>query len=199
MRFVGLRAISALLMAVGVLAAWWYLAPRSLGGRDTYVVVDGPSMEPILWSGDLLILRQAPVYRVGQIVGYRTPQLRAPIVHQIIAVHRGHFSTKGVNNAFVDPAQPTSREVVGRLWLDLGRLGTVLRTMQRPAVGGPLLGLAAATAAVPRRRRRRRPRHPFRTERRPDGLPIPDGHEATGSPATGLDLSGQHRAGEAAP
>ncbi len=146
-----LVVVSVLLAVVG----WWLLAPRSLGGRDTYLVVSGPSMWPRLVTGDLVVLRTSRHYRVGEIAGYRTPQLIAPIVHQIIGVGGGRFRFKGVNNRFVDPSQPTAGEIVGRAWLDLGRTGTLMRFVQRPYTGGSALFAAGAFAWWPRRRRRR--------------------------------------------
>jgi len=139
---------------------WWLFAPTTLGGYDTYAMVSGPSMWPRLVTGDLVILRPAAHLRPGEIAGYRAPELMAPIVHQIIAVHDGRFTFKGVNNAFDDPSHPTKREIVGRLWLDLGRSAPLLRFVKEPPVGG-LLILGAITAALapprrPRRIRRRR-------------------------------------------
>ena len=146
-------------LAVGLLAlGWWWFAPTSLGGKDTYVVVSGPSMEPLLTTGDLVVLRQASRYQAGEIAGYRTPQLAAPIVHRIIAARGGRFSFRGVNNAFVDPSHPTSREILGRMVANLGTTGRLLRILQQPVIGGLLLGATGVVASVPVRRHRRRQR-----------------------------------------
>ena len=149
--------VAALLLVL----AWWLFAPRSLGGYDTYVVVSGPSMWPTLLTGDLLVLRSAGGYAVGEIAGYQTPQLRAPVVHQIIAANNGAYTFKGINNRFTDPSHPGTSEIIGRLWINLGQTGRLLQWTKAPAVGGVLIFAAGAYAAWPYRRRRRR-RHPGR-------------------------------------
>lgn len=141
---------------LGLLAAlWWLFAPTTLGGYDTYAMVSGPSMWPELVTGDLVVLRPAAHYRVGEIAGYRTPQLLDPIVHQIVAVHGDRYTFKGVNNAFEDPSHPEKSEILGREWLDLGRTAPLLRLVKEPAVGAVLVFGAVLFALVPARRARR--------------------------------------------
>ena len=144
----------AILLSVGI--GWWQFAPTSVGGRDSYFVLSGNSMLPLFRSGDLVILRTAPTYRVGEIAAYLTPQLEVPIFHQIIAVHAGRYTFKGENNSFVDPSHPSQKEIVGRLWLDLGSMGRILLWLRNPTVGAPLFGLAAAFSLWPKYRSRRR-------------------------------------------
>ncbi|MDA8268348.1 MAG: S24/S26 family peptidase [Actinomycetota bacterium] len=161
--WVPIRGLVRATAAVVLLAsAWWLFAPRFLGGYDTYVVVSGPSMWPKLVTGDLLVLRSAGRYGVGETAGYRTPQLRAPVVHQIIAADGGSYTFKGINNGFTDPSHPRAPEIIGRLWIDLGQTGRLLQWTKIPAVGGVLIFAAGAYAAWPRRRHRLH-RHPRRT------------------------------------
>lgn len=143
-------------LALGLLAlGWWLFAPTTLGGYDTYAMVSGPSMWPRLVTGDLVVLRPASHYRVGEIAGYRTPQLRDPIVHQIVAVRDGHYTFKGANNAFEDPSHPVRSEILGRQWLVLGRTSPLLRLVKEPAVGAVLVFGSVLVALVPARRARR--------------------------------------------
>ena len=154
MWFPGMKLLKVVALLLVVVAGWWLFAPKTLGGSDTYVVVSGPSMWPRLVTGDLVVLRTAGEYHRGEIAGYRTPQLHAPILHQIIAASNNRFTFKGINNAFVDPSHPTRSEIVGRMWLDLGQAGRLLRFTQLPAVGGVLLFAAGTYAGWPRHRRR---------------------------------------------
>lgn len=154
MWFPGMKVLYALAVLVAIAVGWWVFAPQSLGGSDTYVVVSGPSMWPKLVTGDLVVLRSAGQYHQGEIAGYKTEQLQAPVVHQIVSVSDNRFTFKGINNGFVDPSNPRQSEIVGRMWLDLGQTGRMLRLTQLPAVGGVLVFAASAYALWPRRRRR---------------------------------------------
>ncbi len=154
MWFSGMKLVKVVAVLLVGVVGWWLFAPETLGGSDTYVVVSGPSMWPRLVTGDLVVLRSAGAYHTGEIAGYKTPQLQAPILHQIIATSGGRFTFKGIHNSFVDPSHPTRSEIVGRMWLDLGQSGRLLRLVQLPAAGGVLLFAAAAYAWWPRRRRR---------------------------------------------
>ena len=151
-RRVLLSSLAIALLALG----WWFLAPTTLGGSDTYAIVSGPSMWPRLVTGDLVILRRSDEYHVGEIAAYKTPQVMAPIVHQIIGQHGGHFTFKGVNNAFVDPSPPTKQEIIGGLFIDLGRSGPLLQFLKQPFVGGVFVFATATYAFWPSRRLRRR-------------------------------------------
>src|SRR5919204_2585396 len=91
-------AALALLACAG--AAWFFLAPPGLGGRTSYAVVYGTSMEPHFHRGDLVVLRRRPAYRVGEIVGYRSLKLRREVLHRIVAARGGRFTFKGDNNHF---------------------------------------------------------------------------------------------------
>ena len=41
----------------------------------------------------------------------------ARVRHRIVAIHGGHFVTKGDNNDFRDPVRPAPDEVLGELWV----------------------------------------------------------------------------------
>ena len=154
MWFPGMKVVRFLLVLLALVGAWWLFAPQTLGGSDTYVVVSGPSMWPKLVTGDLVVLRRAGTYHTGEIAAYKTAQLEAPILHQIISVSDNRFTFKGINNGFVDPSYPVQSEIVGRMWLDLGPTGRLLRFTQLPVVGGALVFAASAYAWWPRRRGR---------------------------------------------
>jgi signal peptidase I len=122
---------------------WIQLAPHQLGGRSDYVATSGISMEPRFHTGDLAIVRAQPSYHVGEIVAYRSSLLRTTILHRIIKIKGGHYWFKGDNNNYVDPEQPTKRQLIGALWLHLPGAGTEFRTIGSPVVVGLLVALAA--------------------------------------------------------
>lgn len=155
------RAIAALLAAASTGAAL-YLAPVQAGGQTSYAVVDGISMNPVLHAGDLVVVRTAPSYGVGDVVLYRNPFLRRDVLHRILKVQDGRYYFKGDNNEFVDPGYATRDQLIGKLWFQVAGVGKALTWLGRPthagivATGVTLL-LLLGTGASSQRRRRKRP------------------------------------------
>ena len=110
-----LVASGSLAAAAALAAAWIVLAPASLGGSASYMVIDGVSMEPHLHRGDLVIVRAQASYGVGQVVAYHNLQLGRVVLHRIVSEAGGSYAFKGDNNNFVDFYHPPSSELIGRL------------------------------------------------------------------------------------
>lgn len=140
----------SLLCAVGILAAWWlYLAPASIGGPASYVVIRGDSMLPVLEGGDLVIVMAADRYAVGDVVAYRVPAGElgegSVVIHRIVAGDSsGGWVVEGDNNPAPDPWRPRSPDLVGTAWLRVPLLGRAISVVLQPAVAG---ALAAAVVA----------------------------------------------------
>ena len=160
-------------------AGWVLLAPVQLGGQATYLTTDGTSMLPAYHTGDLVVLRRAAEYQVGDVVAYLDPHI-GRVFHRIIAQHGDRFLMKGDNNTFVDAYHPTSADVLGRVWVHVPALGSALMTARQPPVAAGLVDgasmLALVTAVPPRKRRR------FWHRRAPDEAPDrpPSGGASTG-------------------
>jgi signal peptidase I len=143
-------------------AFWLFLAPPKIGGRTTYVITSGISMEPSFHSGDLAIVRPADDYRVGDIVAYHSSLLHVVVLHRIIAIHGGRYVFKGDHNHFIDPTRPTRSQLVGTLWLHIPRGGVVFSALHSPITAAALCAFVAlllvGTGETKRRRSRRRNR-----------------------------------------
>jgi len=125
-------------------AAWFLLAPAQLGGKSTYLVTYGTSMQPVYHAGDLAVIRPASSYHVGEIVGYRNMQLGGHLVlHRIIGIDNGVYTFKGDNNHFIDSFHPNRSELVGRLWFHVPGAGKYLLLFH-----GPRLFLLAGLVAL---------------------------------------------------
>jgi signal peptidase I len=108
-------------------AGWFFFAPAQLGGSTSYVQTYGTSMQPRFHAGDLVVVRPAGSYHVGEIVAYRDAQLGNHVVlHRIVRIAGGRYFFKGDNNNFVDSYQPTKSALVGRLWLHVPAAGRYL-------------------------------------------------------------------------
>jgi len=99
-------------------------------------------MEPIFYHGDLLLLKKASTYQIGDIVGYK-PSLPAEfnlegkrfplIVHRIVEIDKkGWFITKGDNFDKKDPYAIKEDVITGKLWFRIPYLGKILMFLQKP-------------------------------------------------------------------
>jgi len=148
--------------AVGVL--WFLFAPAGLGGRVDYAVVYGSSMEPTLHRGDLVVLHRRSSYGVGEVVGYRNPDLRRVVLHRIVGEQGGRFLLKGDNNGFTDSFRTPPDRIVGGLWLRVPVVGNAFTWLRAPlhallAFGLLALLLVGGGGARAQRRRPRRLPH----------------------------------------
>jgi signal peptidase I len=118
---------------IAMLAAIWIaLAPVQAGGQATYVIVAGQSMEPNFHYGDLVIVHKDTHYQVGDVVAYKNADLDRYVIHRIIDERRGRYRLKGDNNSWIDQYEPSSQEVLGKLWVHLPRFGTYMQKMREP-------------------------------------------------------------------
>jgi signal peptidase I len=140
-----------LLLAVMV-AGWWYLAPPQLGGATSLVTVDGTSMLPGIHPSDIVALRPASHYQVGDVVGYHSQLLHRVVLHRIVAIHNGHYTFKGDNNGFLDPDHPTRSQLVGKRWFQIPSIGRLVGILHTPLVLALLAGLLVLLVALGGRR-----------------------------------------------
>ena len=150
-------------LTFAVLAVSWYvLAPPQLGGSTRYAVVHGTSMEPRFHRGDLVLLRTASEYRVGDIAAYQSPELGRTVMHRIVRKAGDRYQFKGDNNDFLDSPAPQRVELAGKHWLRIPAAGNLLGMLRTPVVAALIAGLlallVAGGGAKESRRRRRRTR-----------------------------------------
>ncbi|MGD0392309.1 MAG: signal peptidase I [Acidimicrobiales bacterium] len=158
----GIIAAAAVLFGV-----WIFFAPTKLGGTTTYSITDGISMNPLLYKGDLAVIRSQSIYHVGDVVLYQSQVLHKPVLHRIILIQNGNYFFKGDNNDFVDPGYATRSELIGKLWFHIPHAGAVLGWFGVPAHASLLAGIAAMAvvltgAKTSKGGRRRRGRSPPR-------------------------------------
>ncbi len=148
------------LFLVAVIAFVVFLAPTQVGGNTGYVSVNGNSMLPLMKNGSLALVREAPRYRVGDVVAYRYPRLGV-VIHRIVRERPdGTFTLKGDNNSWLDGHHPRPDEIVGKLWFHTKTLGSFAKSLQSPANAAILVGVVGtaivATDSSDRDGRRRR-------------------------------------------
>jgi len=86
-------------------------------GRLLFFNIIGPSMRPLLRSGDLL---EAEPYRgrrirAGDIVVFSAPHEKRLITHRLVSFRNGRFIARGDNNTRSDPWPLTADDIVGKV------------------------------------------------------------------------------------
>ena len=97
-------------------------------------------MEPNYHTGDLVIVRKAQTYQVGDVVTYRDAEMGAFVIHRIIAIEQGQFVIKGDNNSWVDAYHPTHEEIVGKQWIYAPKAGRAMLWLRSPDGEHALVG-----------------------------------------------------------
>ena len=145
-----------------VVAVSWFtwMRPTTLGGHETYVVVQGTSMEPTYHDGDLVIVREDEHYAIGDIIAFRAGgQFDDPtrVIHRIVGdAGDGAFVTQGDNRDSTDPWQPKPDHILGRAIFHVPEVGAWAVQAGRPQVLAALGGGAVFLGDRKRRRRRRK-------------------------------------------
>jgi signal peptidase I len=156
LRVFRLKMIAAVaLCAAAAYGAWTYLAPPQVGGATSLAIVDGTSMLPALHRDDLVLLRAAHSYRVGDVVAYHSALIHRVVLHRIVAINNGRYTFKGDNNTFLDPEHPARQALIGKRWVvvpSAGRLVGMLRTPIVAALFAAVLVLLFGFAGARTRR-----------------------------------------------
>lgn len=131
----------AAFLVVLTLTAWLVFLPIQFGGVTAYVMVNGNSMEPTYYMGDLVITRREASYEKGDIVTYFNSDINQYVIHRIVGRESGRFVLQGDNNAWLDNERPTIESITGKAWLHFPGLGTWLARLQTPLGLSLLAGL----------------------------------------------------------
>ena len=108
---------------IALVAAWFLIWPTSLGGPMTYVMVSGPSMEPLYESGDFIVARERSAYDVDDVVVFASP--KGNVVHRIVDGDAADgFVTQGDNNPVMDPWRTTPDDILGEVVLAVPGMGS---------------------------------------------------------------------------
>lgn len=136
-----INILSNALLFFGSVVLSVFFAPVKLGGVASYAIINGRSMEPTFQAGDLIILTARPKHKVGDIVAYLDPQMKANIIHRIIKYEDGHYVLKGDNNSWVDPFNPTENEIIGTKYIYIHKVGNWILWLRKPINMSIFVGL----------------------------------------------------------
>jgi signal peptidase len=155
-------------LVAATLAGLALIWPQTLGGKVSYVKVDGHSMDPTFHMGDLALVERQSTYRIGDPVAYRIPKgefgAGALVIHRLIGGDGVHgYVTRGDNRNINDEWHPRDSDIVGRVRFDIPRAGIWLGTLTRPVyVGAFVASLTVLVMLLPSGGSRSRRREPGR-------------------------------------
>lgn len=107
-------------------------------GVGISVVLSG-SMEPTLKVNDLVIIKEADVYAIGDIIVYQS--VSDLIIHRIVDLADGHVWTQGDANNVMDAPIEMSM-IKGKMVVRIPAVGAIARVLK--TVPGTIMMLAAA-------------------------------------------------------
>ncbi|NTW40675.1 MAG: signal peptidase I, partial [Cellulomonadaceae bacterium] len=116
----------------------------------TLTIVSGHSMEPVYYTGDLVVSRCGPV-EVGDVIVYSPPDVGgARVIHRIIGGDaESGWVMQGDNNDFIDPWNPSGDQVLGRNILHLPHVGSFTAILLSPLTWASVLLVALAIVVWP--------------------------------------------------
>lgn len=114
------------------MAACLAFAPRTIGGAVSYVITDGVSMQPMLHTGDVVVLRTTREYQAGDVVAYHSEQLNRTVLHRIVRLDGSRAVMKGDANHWLDRDRPRVSELLGRSWIVIPGVGRILGWIREP-------------------------------------------------------------------
>ncbi|HLS03592.1 MAG TPA: signal peptidase I [Actinomycetales bacterium] len=128
------------LLAIFAILIW----PTSLGGATTIIIVSGSSMEPTYFENDVVVLRKAAQYDVGDVIAYKPFHgIKASVIHRIAAIDEaGEMTLRGDNNTFDDPFYPDYEDIQGRALFSIPKIGLLFSFVSQPIVWVSLLLIA---------------------------------------------------------
>jgi signal peptidase I len=149
------RVAMAVILAMAAIAMWAVSTKQF-----TYISTYGVSMNPVYYEGDLVFVKKASSYEVGQIAAYHGVG-GIQVLHRIIGgdAEQG-FVLKGDNNDSIDAITPTAEEIIGRAVLHVPDGGMWLQPILSPTSLGMLGFLFASGATARAKSRRDLPRGP---------------------------------------
>ena len=143
-----------LVTLVCLLAAWYVtLAPSSINGPVTYAVVSGHSMEPTLYTGDLVMVYRQADYAIDDTV--LTQVMGGLVLHKIVVLDAEIVQTQGVNNDFADTWTLPRSAILGKQVFVFKQVGTFFFYLRdNPIIFGALAALLAALLLVDPRKKK---------------------------------------------
>lgn len=147
------RGLVWLAVAVAAIAWWFSLAPSSIGGPASYIIVVGTSMEPGLSSGDLVVTRAQRTYGAGDVLAFAVDG--GNVIHRALTRDAaGSWTTQGDNRATPDGWQVDHDAILGAQWFTVKGFAAPSSIVRRWWFAPATAALTAFLVLLPSPRRR---------------------------------------------
>jgi signal peptidase len=160
-----LRYLGSIVIFIIALVVLW---PAQFGGFTGLTVVNGHSMQPTYYTGDLVVTLRLPSYQPGDIISFKVPEGQpgagGRVIHRIFSDTKVNgqmvYTTKGDNNPSVDPWHPGNGDILGKALFSIPAIGSVLGGASNPIVVGLVAGILVTLlvwriGSAPKKRRHR--------------------------------------------
>lgn len=168
------------LVAVLLVAGWAVtLRPVALGGPAAFVGIDGISMQPTMYQGDMAITRRHHTYRQGEVIAYHVPKGQAGegnnVIHRIVGGNgRTGYTTQGDNNSYTDVWHPTDHDVIGKVWIKAPNAAGWLSHLRSPGTLALVVGIVTFVVMVLPDRKKKGPADDGDATAEPEPDPDPE-------------------------
>jgi signal peptidase I len=148
------RSVTAALVIVLAVACVVFRPRQLFDGPVEYVVVAGNSMKPHFAPGDLVIVRRAASYHVGDVIAYTLPKGSSDaghhVIHRIVGGSaRTGWITRGDGRDFDDAWRIPNGNVLGQEWIHLPAYRYVNEIISARVLVALVIGLAVTIFAWP--------------------------------------------------
>ncbi len=137
------------MLVAGIIAVAVLLAATlvPLGGGIKVKVVKSGSMEPVIHTGSIVVIKPAPMYVVGDIITFGADtKMQIPTTHRVVEITEGPtkiFTTKGDANDSIDPSNVYLEDIHGKVIFTVPTVGFILDFARKPLGFALIVGLPA--------------------------------------------------------
>lgn len=140
------------LTCIAVIALLLVVSAFPITGNIKFLTVLSGSMEPVIKTGSVVVVKPVNDYKVGDIITFGPySKTKAPTTHRIqdIKVQGGEpvYITKGDANNASDTRTVTKRDIVGKVVLDVPYIGYAVAAAKKP-IGFALIIIVPAAIIV---------------------------------------------------
>jgi len=124
----------ACILAIALLLVISYLP---IPGNYKVLVVQSGSMEPVIKTGGIIVLKPQADYKAGEIITFREKAgSNVTITHRVVEVknenNQVRYITKGDANNAADPNGISKNQIVGKVLFSLPYVGYAVDTAKKP-------------------------------------------------------------------